>query len=341
MSQVQSGQGDMRERPSGQAPLQSSRPQPEDAAALQETISSLNLDVVRELQHFRQWYQADRGAPTAAPARPPSRTSTSSSGATAKREERSQTTPPARTAGTSVPRRSATAAVATSPTAPATTKPMVEDLDDEWSGRVEFPIPIPLALAGVTVAALIAGMGVSWLLSPRSPDRPAATAQSRASTDRQHSLDLTELPLLPVDPDSADRVRPSGGRELDIARADASERNERLAPNYRPSQVGAGSPTTRNQFDSPELAIRPAARTTTGTLHSTLGANLGEGNFVVLMTYQDDSSLARARQVEPSAFVKRLGDRTYVQLASFRQLEHARYMADQLSREGLAVVVSQ
>ncbi|MEM6446380.1 MAG: hypothetical protein AAF704_07430 [Cyanobacteria bacterium P01_D01_bin.123] len=345
-------------RQSGRTPSgtqRKSQPQPDEAAALQQVISSLNLDVVRELQHFRQWHQASGhssavvtpSTPSPTEGIPASPRAARLQGDRATSNSMPSTSSVRATPAASSPARHASIHTPPLPAAstPAIAQPMLEDLDDEWSNGVDFPIPIPLALVGVTLAALMAGMGVSWLLSPGQPSRPpAATAKSQASAGGRVPIDLNELPLLPVAPDSGDRLRQQDRREVELASADAPDSGTNDIPTYRQSDLAADLPATRRAFDSPELAVHPAVHpgaAQAATLPRSLGTDLGEGTFVVLMTYQGDRSLERARQIEPSAFVKRLGDRTYVQLATFRQLEHARHLADRLSREGVPVVISQ
>ena len=72
-----------------------------------------------------------------------------------------------------------------------------------------------------------------------------------------------------------------------------------------------------------------------------LGPSFGEGSYLVLMTYQGDNSLSQARKYSQGAFIKQLDGETYVQLAAFDQLEYARHMADNLRRQGVAVLILQ
>ena len=70
-----------------------------------------------------------------------------------------------------------------------------------------------------------------------------------------------------------------------------------------------------------------------------LGPQGGEGTYLVLLQYQGEGALARARQVSSEAFLRTINGQQFIQLAAFRQLEHARYMADDLRRQGFAVQV--
>jgi hypothetical protein len=107
---------------------------------------------------------------------------------------------------------------------------------------------------------------------------------------------------------------------------------------------------------SPELASTPASATPTPaamavnpTTHPVrvnpsgsdpLGPDQGEGTYLVLMDYQGDGTLAQARQVANGAFVKDIDGQKYVQLASFQQLEYARYMAEELRKKGISTTIT-
>lgn len=330
MSNVRASKDDMSERQSGRTPA--------EEAELQQAIASLNLDVVRELQTFRQWQHSGDSQPmtplraTNARSRVPIASSPTSS---VQAKPQPQPTPQAEPEPAHQP-----AAI-------------VEDLDEEWVDEGGFPIPIPLALAGVTLAAVMAGMGVSWFASwllpgaPPSEPSPAtaqqASAESQSDVGEPLEIDLDALSLIPVDPEADVRVRSPQrlGEEFDtLARSEF----DLTIPDYRPSELfeAATLPAVRPAFDSPELDIRPAANSgALITAAPNLGTQLGEGTYYVLMDYQGDRSLELARDIEPTAFVKRFGDRTYIQIATFQQLEYARHMADTLSQQGYETTISQ
>ncbi|MGF1577058.1 MAG: hypothetical protein ACFCU9_14200 [Cyanophyceae cyanobacterium] len=72
-----------------------------------------------------------------------------------------------------------------------------------------------------------------------------------------------------------------------------------------------------------------------------LDPSRGEGIFLVLMDYSGDQSLARARSVSEEAFITNIEGEQFVQLASFEQVEYARYMADTLRQQGIPASVSE
>ncbi|NJO85325.1 MAG: hypothetical protein HC818_00205 [Synechococcaceae cyanobacterium RM1_1_27] len=72
-----------------------------------------------------------------------------------------------------------------------------------------------------------------------------------------------------------------------------------------------------------------------------LDPSRGEGVFLVLMDYSGDQSLERARSVSEEAFVTNIEGEQFVQLASFEQVEYARYMADTLRQQGIPASVSE
>ena len=113
------------------------------------------------------------------------------------------------------------------------------------------------------------------------------------------------------------------------------------APRARPSQVmnpsqpNPGGSRTTEQVESSNVAVR-----TTTIPRLELGPEYGEGNFIVLMTYDGDDSLTLAREYSAGAFVKQIGGDRYIQLAVFDQIEYARHLADRLRNQGLSVLVA-
>jgi cell division septation protein DedD len=66
-----------------------------------------------------------------------------------------------------------------------------------------------------------------------------------------------------------------------------------------------------------------------------------EGTFIVVVTYEDETSLQRVRQQSPNAFIKTIGGQRYVQVASFQQVEYARFLAEELRQQGFNALISQ
>ncbi len=115
-----------------------------------------------------------------------------------------------------------------------------------------------------------------------------------------------------------------------------------------PPQPQNGENTSRDPRDAQDAApadgmvrveSRNVAVTTTSAPRLDLGPEFGDGEFLVLMTYQDESSLIQAKQHSQGAFVTQFNGVNYIQLAVFDQLEYARHMADNLRREGISAIV--
>lgn len=113
--------------------------------------------------------------------------------------------------------------------------------------------------------------------------------------------------------------------------------SQRQAPQERPSQVSNPQPRrpSTEQVESSNVAVR-----TTNIPRLELGPEYGEGNFIVLMTYDGDESLTLAQEYSAGAFVKQIEGDRYIQLAVFDQLEYARHLADRLRNQGLSVLVA-
>ena len=289
------------------------------------------------------------------------------------------------------------------------------DEDNKW-----FPW---IAGGGLCAACVGIGIAFSWLMSPvpTARDRNLSTAQptevARAdlgSNNRDSELEtndpsasvepggrgsspgddnplgvpLTDLPLIPVDPATSSRVRPSHiTADLDRPSANDSELLTRdgeiaIGPARQPNtEFWSERESSRNMDDYPRdffpsdrrdadgpVASRRldddrldreldderelegdrervessnVAVATTTSPRLDLGPSLGEGSYLVLMAYQGDNSLSQARSYSQGAFIKQLDGETYVQLAAFDQLEYARHMADDLRKQGVAVLILQ
>lgn len=110
-------------------------------------------------------------------------------------------------------------------------------------------------------------------------------------------------------------------------------------PQERPSQVrnprNPNTGSTTERVESSNVAVR-----TTTIPRLELGPEYGEGNFIVLMTYEGDDSLVLAQEYSAGAFVKQINGDRYIQLAVFDQIEYARHLADRLRNQGLSVLVA-
>ena len=102
-----------------------------------------------------------------------------------------------------------------------------------------------------------------------------------------------------------------------------------------PSQPNPGGSRTTERVESSNVAVR-----TTTIPRLELGPQYGEGNFIVLMTYDGDDSLTLAREYSAGAFVRQINGARYIQLAVFEQVEYARHLAARLRNQGLSVLVA-
>lgn len=316
------------------SPAQQSHSHPVPQLALQEALSHLHLDVLKELERFRLW----------------------------QRLQRMDSVPPPRAGQlgntSSVQRPS-----------PVLIQEVVEDLEEEEMPRGSFS-PLWVLLLWVLSCAGI-GFGVRWLIWPEELSLPQSAA-SRAEEGIPAQLDLAQLPLIPVEPvegqvgeefyfGGLDPDRLALGLAatpdwkdlqvdplqdvpnlLDSLQTDLALASEESAP--------PRSQTVEQLAASLERPSQPSPPTSVGSLNvvplsenniDSLGPNRGEGTFLVLTTYSGAESLARARQVSHGAFVKDVNGQKFVQLAAFEQLEYARYHAETLKSKGFNVTIAE
>jgi hypothetical protein len=292
--------------------------------SLREVIAGMNLDVLTELESFRQWQQTQK---------------TPSQGL--KRKLQSQSS------------RSRT----------LNPQEVLEDLENE-----ETPSFLPglmlflwlVSCAGIT-------LGTWWLLSPGDPNRSLVATQSEMPIPKT-GLDLTTLPLIPVSPEEGEpakstpqipkkeeqaktessidldglRVNPLPYPSwLDFLQQDKSTLTSRQMPRkLSPAPRRERQPLQRVALIQPTPAIVNQIAQQPSPSVDPLKPDQGEGTFLVLINYQGDESLNQARQFAQGAFVKDIGGQKYIQLASFEQLEYARYMVDTLKNQGITATVS-
>ena len=209
-----------------------------------------------------------------------------------------------------------------------------------WQGNV-FPW---MAVLGLGAACAGIGLAFSWLTTPPQPPELAdATASSVALLADGHRIPLEELPLVPLSATS------TNGKPADAAIA-ALIGEEELLPSDNLSDSDDGDledsdlddETTSEEGEDTGLApVATAGDVLDPNSDLGLGPDLGAGVFLVLLTYQDESSLTQAREVAGDAFVKEVNGETYIQIAAFDQLEYARHLADTLRDRGLPALVVQ
>ncbi len=335
---------------------------------LKQTIALLDLDILQELERFREWQQSQLEQENGVPRLPePSHPSLLFSIGKPRTSHRSTHAKPALDSFES--------------------HDIVEDLESDGGRPLRLISPLTLVVLWCLSCAGFAA-GMVWLVSPGDPNRPrfalnAPDDQTEVAPEVLEPAlpDLSKLPLIPVrpedvnvaitdnplqpppevpsalqpafDPDSfrVERLelasnildltqRPRSGLDRDTrslsARLPAPARTPRprstpLLPTPRPQS------TTPAQRPSQGLDPIVAATTPSTQRETSLDSTLGEGTFIVLMNYQGDQSLAQARQLSAGAFVKDIAGEKYVQLASFQQLEYARHLKENLERQGVSV----
>ncbi|MEN9219762.1 MAG: SPOR domain-containing protein [Thermostichales cyanobacterium GMQP_bins_62] len=217
--------------------------------------------------------------------------------------------------------------------------PLIEDLEEELPAERLHWLPQTLLLFSIWLASC-AGLilGIWWLFTPGSP-----TTSRRLPPPPLVRVELADLPLLPpVELETLpiipwiDLATLPLIPEVDIDRLLA----QALAtptpvptPPPTPTPVATPRPTSA----APQIAFR----TPVPPDQLNLPPNLTEGTFIVVVTYEDESSLARVRQQSPDAFVKTIAGQRYVQVASFRQAEYARFLAEELRQQGFDALVSR
>ncbi len=235
-----------------------------------------------------------------------------------------------------------------------------EDLEEEWDdddggdGGSGFLSWIALLVLAASTAGI--GMGLSWLFSASNDTHviamPDWLQRDTPPSEPPVMVDVADLPQ-----SSLPQSNVGSGLNPTPERSPLTPNN----PQVRPPQANLRA--TRDFTDSPELTAPPLRETTPPEPQAVfaaapvaesfevvppddggvidLGENRGEGNFVVLVSYLNDASLAQARQVVTDAFVREMGGTTYIQVAAFSQIEYARHMADELQAQGLDVTITQ
>ena len=213
-------------------------------------------------------------------------------------------------------------------------------------------------------------LGIPLEELPLIPVGPSVTSQVRPSRilgrDRDRADNLSALAVNPAMRPESDFLnrweseREASNRELfdressDSGRFSRESSVRELSTNPSPELSNSRDedldvdlaanedPTATPEADTTEqVESRNVAVATPSNPRLDLGPNLGAGNFLVLMAYEGDNSLSRARELSRGAFVKQLDGKTYVQLAAFDQLEYARHMADNLRKQGVSVLILQ
>ncbi|MGQ9836622.1 MAG: hypothetical protein ACUVRV_01310 [Cyanobacteriota bacterium] len=253
---------------------------------------------------------------------------------------------------------------------PVLIQEVVEDLEIEEtqpSGGVFSPWVV-LLLWVLSCAGI--GFGVRWLIWPEELSlSQTSSLPTTTEPELPTEVNLAQLPLIPLRP-----VETQVGEEfysgnwdpgqlalglastsdLQDVQVDPLEGTSNVLDSLQtdlPSLTDEQRPRTVEQLvatlERPVQQVEPAESAVTSSLMTTdssldsLGPNQGEGTFLVLTTYLGDESLERARQVADGAFVKDVHGQKFVQLAAFKQLEHARYHAKTLESQGFKVTITE
>ncbi len=310
--------------------------QPTPQLTLQEALSCLHLDELKELERFRLWQRLQRRPSVPLPWADP--------------------------LGRDIPLERSS---------PVLMQEVVEDLEEEETPRpagVLSPLWV-LLLWALSCAGI--GFGVRWLIWPEELSLPQ-TAILTPNTEKgiPGQVDLAQLPLIPLEPlpgqvgeefysGSLDPSQLALGLAntptLEELRVDPLQDVPNLLDSLQTDLASAAQEpapsrpkTVEKVAASLERPSQPKVATVSESLLTvplnsndldSLGPNRGEGTFLVLTTYSGEESLARARQVANDAFVKDVNGQKFVQLAAFEQLEYARYHAETLKNKGFNVTI--
>ena len=176
---------------------------------------------------------------------------------------------------------------------------------------------------------------------------PAQTVQAQQEELQQLDEFLTpaDPPPAPATPSLRSVVRPSPPQPAPATPPpppNTSNTNPNPQSQPQPSSSPQAPPPPANRSVATERIERSNVGVrTTSSPRIELGPDLGEGSYLVLMAYQGENSLTLAREYSQEAFIKQYDGKTYVQLASFSQLEYARHLADRLRSQGLSVLILQ
>lgn len=312
--------------------------QPTPQLTLQEALSCLHLDELKELERFRLWQRLQRRPSVPLPWADP--------------------------LGSDIP---------VERSSPVLMQEVVEDLEEEETPRPAGVLsPLWVLLVWALSCAGI-GFGVRWLIWSEELSLPqTAVLAHKTEKGIPAQVDLARLPLLPLEPlpGQVGEEFYSGGLDpsqlalglantpnLEELRVDPLQDVANLLDSLQTNLAAAAQKpapsrpkTVEKVAASLERPSQPKVATVsesllTVPLHSndldSLGPNRGEGTFLVLTTYSGEESLARARQVANDAFVRDVNGQKFVQLAAFEQLEYARYHAETLKNKGFNVTIAE
>lgn len=172
-----------------------------------------------------------------------------------------------------------------------------------------------------------------FLTPAAPPPAPPASAPARATPPLRSVIPPPTPQQTPVTPSPPSNTNSTN---TNATNTNASNTNATNATPPQQSTPRSNRSVATERIESTNVGVR-----TTTAPRLELGPDLGDGNYLVLMAYQGEDSLSLAREYAQGAFIKQYDGKTYIQLASFNQLEYARHMADNLRRQGLSVLILQ
>ncbi|MGB7443273.1 MAG: SPOR domain-containing protein [Coleofasciculaceae cyanobacterium] len=116
-------------------------------------------------------------------------------------------------------------------------------------------------------------------------------------------------------------------------------RIEEPASNSASSAPAESQPTsTSRQFKQSTSSVDSSGRENTETASSSAPKG---GYYFVLVNYTDESSLEKARQIVPDAYIRKLPQGTRIQMGALKQEAEAKQLVEQLQQQGISASISR
>ncbi|GAB4215728.1 MAG: hypothetical protein OHK0012_16480 [Synechococcales cyanobacterium] len=215
---------------------------------------------------------------------------------------------------------------------------LIEDLDEDEPDRFGW-VSHTLLLFSVWVASC-AGLivGLWWLFNPGSPNQvrrvpqPPLIRVNLAELPLVPPLDVETVPIIPWIELATLPLIP----EVDLEALLAAQ-IPTPTPTLTPSPTPTPTAVAATPVPDPTALFRPPITPD----QVSVSPNQSEGTFIVVISYDGETTLASARRESPGAFIKTIAGQQYVQMASFQQVEYARFLAEELRQKGFNALISQ